>query len=165
MDADMCSRIKVGFELVPQLRRLILEIPLEVFVSRRKIPLLRSRPLLVSPDTNDHGLIVFFLDNGLEGVLLQQTAAFDARNPAVRESLTSVKRRAILPNDEFDPPLFREAISKGDHLRNLITRVDVHTWNRHMTEKSLSQQPKHHTGVFADAPEHRQPLKFTVGLP
>jgi hypothetical protein len=109
-------------------------------------------------------LIIFFLNYGLESIFLQQTAAFDAGNPAIWESLASVERRAILPNDQFDPPLFREAISKGDHLGNLVTRVNVHTRNRYVTEESLSQQPKHHTGVFTDAPEHRQPLKLSVGL-
>src|SRR6202043_2870449 len=103
---------------------LILEIPLEIFVSRRKVPLFCPRSLLISPNPDDHRLVIFFLNNGLESVLFQQTATFDAGNPAIGESLAAVQRRAILPNNQVDPPLLRETISKCDHLRDLITGVD-----------------------------------------
>ena len=84
----MCSRIKIGFELVPQFRRLILEIPFEVFVAWREIPLFGPGSFFVPPDTDDHRLVILFLDDRLESILFKQTAAFDARNPAIREGLT-----------------------------------------------------------------------------
>src|SRR5260370_40292460 len=62
MNADVRPRIKVGLKLVPQFRRLILEVPLEVFVTGREISLFCPGAFFVSPDANNDSLIVFFFN-------------------------------------------------------------------------------------------------------
>ena len=85
MNADVRSRIKVGLELVPQLRRLILKVPLEVFVAWREISLFCPGSFFVPPDADNDSLIVFFFNDRLESILFQKTATFDTRNLPIRE--------------------------------------------------------------------------------
>src|SRR5271166_1481825 len=65
MNADVRPRIKVGLKLVPQFRRLILKIPLEVFVAWREISFFCPGSFFVTPNANNDSLIVFFFNNRL----------------------------------------------------------------------------------------------------
>ncbi len=48
---------KGGFVLIPELGRLISKIPIAVFIPRREIAFLSSRPFLIGPDPkNDPGI-------------------------------------------------------------------------------------------------------------
>src|SRR5690349_19575652 len=165
MNTNVGPWIKIGFKLVPQLRWLILKVPLEVFVARREVPLLGTGSFLVTPNPNDYRLVILFFDDGLQSIFLQQAATLDPRDLAVGESFTPLQDRAILANDQIQSPFLSQAIPESDHFRNFVTGVDMHTGNGHMTKESFSQKPKHHARIFADAPKHRQSLKLAIGLP
>ena len=80
MDADVRAGLEVGLELVPELRRLIRDVPFHVAVARGEVALLRARGLLVAPHADDHaGVAVCSIEHVLEGVLLERAAAVDAR--------------------------------------------------------------------------------------
>src|SRR6516162_3043046 len=152
MYPDMSTRVEIRFKLVPELGRLVLEIPFKISVPRREITLLSTGSLFVATNANDHRLVIFFLNDCLKGVSLEQAAAFNASNPAVWKGLPSFQNGFVLPNNEIDAPLFCQPIPKGDHFRNFVAGVDVHARDRCVAKKCLSQEPKHHGGVFSNAP-------------
>jgi len=53
VDADVGARREVGLELVPQLRRLIDDVPVALLVARREAALLRPTTFLVPAGTDD----------------------------------------------------------------------------------------------------------------
>src|SRR3546814_2487390 len=56
VDADVGARREVGLELVPELRRLVAEVPGPALAARAEHPLLGPRRLLVAADAGDHPL-------------------------------------------------------------------------------------------------------------
>jgi hypothetical protein len=90
MNTDVCPRLVVGLKLVPQFRRLFLKVPVEVFVSGREISLFCPSPFFVASDADDNGLVIFFFDDRLESIPIEEAATFDARNPPIRECFAAV---------------------------------------------------------------------------
>src|SRR3546814_9303818 len=56
VDANVGARREVGLELVPELRRLVAEVPGPALAARAEHPLLGPRRLLVAADAGDHPL-------------------------------------------------------------------------------------------------------------
>src|SRR6516225_3635483 len=110
MNADVRSRIKVGLKLVPQFWRLILKVPLEVFVAWREISLFCPGSFFVASDADYHRLIVFFFNNRLQSILLEKTATFNTRNPPIGERFAPLQRFPILPDNEVNTPLLHKPI-------------------------------------------------------
>src|SRR5215831_7348837 len=164
MNTQMGTRIEVGFELVPKLRRLLLEIPLEILITRRKISFFRSGTLFVSPNSNNNGLIVFLLNDRFESILFQQATALDPCQSPVWKCPAFIERSSVLTNNKIDTPISGQPVPKGNHLRNLVTRIDVNTGNRDVAEKGFSNQPQHHRRVLTNAPKNREPLKLPVSF-
>ena len=53
MNADVRARGEVGFELIPQLRRLVFDVPFHVLVARTEVAFLGARGFFVAPDTDE----------------------------------------------------------------------------------------------------------------
>ena len=85
MDADVRARLEVGLELVPQLRRLVLDVPFHVLVARAEVAFLGAGRFLVAADADDDAGEVVLVEHRLEGVLLERAAALDAGGLAVRD--------------------------------------------------------------------------------
>src|SRR5687768_1683247 len=56
LDADMLARGATGGELVPEFRRLVLVIPLEIFGARTEVAFLRPRRIFIPADPGDQGV-------------------------------------------------------------------------------------------------------------
>ena len=84
VNADVGARLEVRLELVPQLGRLVLDVPFHVLVARAEVAFLGPGRFLVAADADDDAVVVVLVEHRLEGVLLQDAAALDARGFAVR---------------------------------------------------------------------------------
>ena len=161
MDADVGILVKVGFELVPQLRRLVFKIQFKILITRRKIPFFLTRRLFIAPDTQNKTLEVVLLHDLLKAGRLERTATNHARFGVVHPLRQGL---LVLPNDEIDTPLLRVLISKLDHFRDFEARVDMDQWDRHMTVKRLTRQPKKDIGVLSNRPKQSQLLELLIGF-
>src|ERR1039458_5798378 len=92
MNPDMGPGLEVRLELVPQFRRLILDVPFHVLVARAEVAFLGPRRLLVPADTDDDARKVMPFKHPLERVLLQRAAALDTRCFAIGESAARPER-------------------------------------------------------------------------
>src|SRR3989338_7052909 len=95
----MSPRRKVGFELVPELGRLIADVPLVISVPRRKIAFLRTASFFIRPHPNDHSRIRFFIFIRLvlSGFMIE-TVAYPFAGKRILERFafeTSAARQAI----------------------------------------------------------------------
>src|ERR1035437_2794556 len=165
VNADMCPWLKVRLELVPQLRRLVLEVPFHILVARAEIAFLGPRWFLVAADADNHAGEVVLQQHGLERVLLQRAAALDAGRLAVGKGAAAPERLIVPAYDELELPFPAELVAVLDHARDLETRIDVHQRKGHVPEKGLAGQPQQHRRVLANAPQHRQALKLVERLP
>src|SRR3546814_10665042 len=105
MHADVGAGGEVGLELVPELRRLVAEIPLGVLAARAEHPLLGARRLLVAADAGDHRPQVELGDQPLERLGLARRRARGRRQARV----DLLDRRAVALV-EVQAPLNRVAI-------------------------------------------------------
>src|SRR6185295_2676578 len=71
MDPDMCSWRKGRLELIPELRRLIPEIPIAMLVTRREVTFLGSLFFNVSATTENNARIALLLNQLLEPIGFQ----------------------------------------------------------------------------------------------
>ncbi len=84
MDADVRALVVIGLELVPQFRRLVLDVPFHVFVARAEVTLLGAGGFLVAAHADDDaGEMMFAASTCLKRVLFQCAAAFHAGGLAV----------------------------------------------------------------------------------
>ena len=67
------------------LRRLIFHVPFHVFVARTEITFLGARGFFIASHADNHTGEIVFIQHGLEAVLFQGAAAFDACGFAVRK--------------------------------------------------------------------------------
>src|SRR5206468_3414819 len=98
---------KRGLELIPQLGRLVAEVPFTVLVARREVPLLGTRALFIRPDAEDDAAIPFLLDELLERVGLERRAAGHATFRVVH---AGGKRVLVLSDHEIEPPFPGETV-------------------------------------------------------
>src|ERR1039458_3345885 len=95
MNPDVGPGLEVRLELIPQLRRLILHVPLHVLVARAEVTFLGPRRLLVAAGADDDAREVVLLEHRLERVLLQRAAALDPRRLAARVGTARPERLLI----------------------------------------------------------------------
>ena len=159
--AHVRAGLEVGLEVAPELRRLVVDVPVVLHVARREVALLGARALFVRAHADDHARVrrVVLVFHEMpervvhaqarpltrEGVLerhrLEVAAALDAVAVAVGKGRLLVERLAVLADDEVQVPLERQAIAVLDHLRHLVGGVDVHQRDRHVAEERLARQP------------------------
>src|SRR5262245_25925973 len=135
MDPNVCPRRKGRLELVPELRRLITEIPIAMLVTRREIAFLGPRPFFVCPHTENDARIALLLNQLLESIGFQGRTAVDAAQCMIHPGR---ERFLVLPHDQFEAPLPGDSISIFNHGRDFVTRVNVQKWEWNMSEKSFS---------------------------
>src|SRR5512135_18530 len=75
MDADVAARRRIGVELVPELRRLLPEIPGAGRIARAEHALLAADRLLVAANAEDHALEAALLDDALQAQRLARGGA------------------------------------------------------------------------------------------
>src|SRR6185436_871222 len=129
MDSDMRAWRKRRLELIPEFRRLIPEIPIAMFVARREVALLGSRPFFVCAHTQNDACIAFLLDQLFEAIRFQGRAAIDASQRMVH---SSCERFLVLPDDQLETPLTSDSIAIFDHGWNFVARIDVQEWKGDM---------------------------------
>src|SRR4029077_1529210 len=122
MNSDVCPRRKSRLELIPELRRLIAEIPIAMFVTRREVAFLGSRPFLICAHTEDDACIALLLNQLLEPIGFQGRTAVDATQRMIHPGR---ERFLVLPYDQLEAPLAGHSISIFDHGGDFVTRVDV----------------------------------------
>lgn len=185
MDAHMGTRRKVGLELVPELRGLVVQVPVVVLVPGGEVALFGAGALFVRAGAHDDpgvsglvGVLLVFPGAQVQPVAgplsvqgigqgfgLQQAAAFHPAHCPVREGRPGVKRFPVLSIDHIQPVLPGQPVPVFDHFRDFIVGVDVHQRKRNVPEKGLAGQPQKHGGILADGPEHAHVVKGGVGLP
>ena len=104
------------------------------------------------------------VEDCLEGVLLQDTAALDTGGVAVRESVLGLERLFVLAHDKLEFPLPAEPVAVFDHAGDLVAGIYVQQREGHMAEEGLARQPQHHGRVFANAPQHGQAVELVERL-
>jgi hypothetical protein len=184
MDTHVATGRTLGVVVLPELGRLLGHVPNVGARARREVPLLRTAAFLVGPRPHDHsgvGLGVWVDLVGAGGVIeavaparaaqrigerlrLQSAAAREPIHGALGKGSPSSQRLLVLPVDEREPPLGHEPIAIGDHLGDLVRRVDVHERERHMTAERLPRQPQHDRAVLADRPEHAELCEVGIRL-
>src|SRR6267142_385773 len=100
----MSAFCKIRFELVPQLRRLVLDVPLHVLVARAEIAFLGPRRLLIAAHSDDDTGEVVLVEDLLKAVLLKRAAAFDPRGFAVWISDAALEHHFVFADDQFQFP-------------------------------------------------------------
>jgi hypothetical protein len=56
-------------------------------------------------------------------------------------------------------------VAEGIHFREFLAGIDMHDRKRHLAEEGLASQPDHDVTVFAQRPQHGQPINSVEGLP
>ena len=139
MNADVGSWRKRRLKLIPELRRLIAEIPIAVFVAWREVALFGSRPFFVRPHTEDDARIPFCSSNCLSPLV------FSAVQHVTRPSvwfMPAASASLFCPTTKFRSPFSGQAVSIFDHGGNLVTRVHMKQRKRNMAEKGLAGEPQ-----------------------
>src|SRR2546421_11251194 len=113
MHADVLARWKLRPVLIPELRRLVDDIPLGSFAALTENSLLRPRALLVASDADDDRLEFLLRDHLLERLRLQRGAADQS---AALMTHTLRERRSVLTDDQLKAEFPCEAIAILDHL-------------------------------------------------
>ena len=148
-------------ELVPQLRRLLAEVPVAVLVARREVALLGARAFLIGPHAENDAGIALFGQQVLEPVRFERRTALDAAQGVVHALGQGV---LVLADDQVQPPLAGEPVPVLDHGRDLVARVDVEQREGDVPEERLAGEPQEHRGVLAHGPQHREVVEVLVGL-
>ena len=96
-DADAFARSNAAVQQVPQLRPLVLGIPLALRVAQREDPLLGARSLLVAPSAAERGVEIARLERVEQRLGLEQSAA---ALRADQERLRAVGNRLLVGVDD-----------------------------------------------------------------
>src|ERR1035441_4266960 len=118
MNPDVGPGLEVSLELVPKLRRLILDVPLHVLVARAEVAFLGPGRLLVPADADDDAREVMPFEHPLERVLLQRAAALDARCFAAGVGAARPERLVIPAHDKLELPLPAQPVAVFNHARD-----------------------------------------------
>jgi hypothetical protein len=158
----MFARTDFGREMIPEFRRLVLVIPLEIDIAGGEIALLGPGRVLVAADAGDEG--VEFV--GDEALLQRHGLEFvgDCHRIVRLIPDAALARLLVDPDDQIDPIVVHGPGTKFEHFWKLIGRIDMHDRKRDMTAEGLFRQPEQDVGVFAHGPEHGRPLKCVKSL-
>src|SRR5687767_15828782 len=138
MDPDVCPGRKRGLELIPELRRLITEIPVAMLIARGKIAFFRPGAFLVRPNPQDDSGVALLFQQLFEPVGFQRRATGDAAQRMVHTGGQSV---FVLADDEIQMPFPCKPVPVFDHSGNFETGVYMQQREWYMPEKRLSSQP------------------------
>ena len=159
MDAHVRARREAGHVLVPELGRLVLEVPAVVLGARAEVALLGAGALLVAADARDQAGKAVACERAVEAGGLARRRARRRRQARVH----LVDRRAGL-DQQLQAPLLAVARAKIVHRLELLAGVDVQHRQRHVAEEGLLGQPQHDVAVLAERPQDRELVEFGVRL-
>ena len=162
VDPDVRALREGGFELIPEFRRLIPEVPLAVLVARRKVSFLGPRALLIRPDAEDNAGVPLFFHQLLQRVGLEGCAA---GHPPKRMVHPCRQRLLVLADNQVQAPFAGQPIPVLDHGGDFVAGVDVQERERHVAQEGLAREPQEHRRVFAHGPEHGKIVEVLVRLP
>jgi hypothetical protein len=159
VDPDVGAGREAGHVLVPELRRLVLEVPGVARVARAEVALLGPRALLVAADPGDQAVEAVPREGAVQPGGLARRRAGRGRQGRVH----LLDGRAGL-DEELEAPLLAVAVAEGVHLAELLAGVDVEHRERHVAEERLARQPQHDVAVLAERPQHGEAVQLGVGL-
>src|SRR5579859_1143583 len=111
MDANMGAFGEIVLELIPQLGRLVFDVPLHVLVAWAEVALLGASGFLVAPHANNHAGKMMLFQNLLEGVFLERAATFDASGFAVGESDAALEHFLVFADEQLEFPLLYHLVA------------------------------------------------------
>ena len=157
--ADALARADAAVQQVPELRPLVLRIPLALRVAEREDALLGARAFLVAPGAAERRVEVAGLERVEQRLGLEQPAA---ALRADEERLRAVGDRFLVGvDDQPRADFLRVPVAELDHLAELVGRVDVQQRERNRARvERLLRQPQQHGRVLADGVEHHRPLEL-----
>jgi hypothetical protein len=158
-DADALARPDAAVQELPELRSLVLGIPLPVGVAKREDPFLGARALLVAPRAAESGVEVAGLERVEQRLGFQRAAA--GLGPH-KERLRPVSDRlGVGVDDQPGADLGRVPIAELDHLAELVRGVDVQQRERNGPRmKRLLREAQQNRRVLADRVQHDGPLEL-----
>src|ERR1035437_3656150 len=141
MYPDVCALFEIRFELVPQLRRLVRDVPFHVLVPQTEVTLFGARRLFIAPHADDDAGEMMLVEHLPERVFFQRAAAFDAGGFAVRIGAAGFERRLVSADNQFELPLADEPVAVFNHAGNFVTRVHMHEGKGNVAEERLAGEP------------------------
>lgn len=150
-------------EKVPQLRTLVLRVPLAEIIAVRKETLLGPRLFLVAAPAAEAGRELVLLDRVEQRHRLQRVAR------GVRSLLfldpPPVNRVLHVTDLQPRPELLRERIPVSDRLREIVPRVDVQQRERDLRRpERLGREVRHDDRVLPAGKQQRRVLELRRGL-
>ena len=144
---------------VPQLRPLVLRIPLPQRVAERIDPFLGPRLLFFAPRSAQRRVEPALLQRIQQRPRLQRRATLLRPQPERVRVLFECLR--VFVHDQLETQLGARPVAELDHLPELVRRVHVQQRPRRLGRiKRLQRQPQHHRRVLADRVQHHRPREF-----
>src|SRR6478752_7823318 len=159
MDAQMRALRRRCIEMIPELRRLITDVPIAFEAARREHALLGARGFLVAADAGNQAVETVFAERHLEALGLARGGTGGRRQRWV----DGINRRAGL-DAQIEIPLLAVVIAEAIHFRKLLAGVDMEGRERQAAEKRLACQPDHDVGVLAERPQQGDLLQTAKSL-
>jgi hypothetical protein len=144
---------------IPELRALILRVPLTEVVAMGEDALLRSGFLFVPPGAADGGVKAELLDGVQQGRRLERVAA--RRGACLFTHASLIDRILNETNEQRALRLLCEPISEAQCFRKVVAGVDVQKRERHTCgREGLARQPGDDNRVFPSGKQQRGPLEL-----
>ena len=157
--ADALALVDARIVDVPQLRTLVLRIPLVELVAEGEDALLGTALLFIAAGTAESGIEAVFVEGLEQGLRLHEVGVYFR---AVGEgSHAGFERLLVALHNELPPVFVGVPVAEGKHLLEFPFRVDVHQgegWPAGC--KGFLCQPHHHAGILADAVKHHGIFKL-----
>ena len=149
---------------VPQLRTLVLRVPLVELIAERIDTFFRPALLFIATSASESGIELIFIERMQQRLRLHQVRMHLA---SVRERpYTGIECLHIGFHDQVPSEFLRIVVAELNHLLELPFGIDVHQRERNFSRrKSLFCQANHDGRVFSDRIKHHRILKLGSYLP
>ena len=184
MDADVGAGGEVGFVLVPELRRLVGDVPFVLFVAGGEVALFGAGAFFIGAGTDDDagegfGVALGFVGVGVvvvavagagaeqglfEGFGFEEAAAGEAIDGAIREGAFGGEGFVVGADDHGEVHVADEGVTVGDHLGDFEVGVDVDEGEGDVAKEGFAGEPEEDGGVLAHRPEHAKGFEVGVGF-
>ena len=161
---DALPFMDTGVVDVPQLRTLVLRVPLVELVAERIDTFFRPALLFIATGASESGIELIFIERMQQRLRLHQVRMHLA---SVRERpYTGIECLHIGFHDQVPSEFLRIVVAELNHLLELPFGIDVHQRERNFSRrKSLFCQANHDGRVFSDRIKHHRILKLGSYLP
>src|SRR5215471_4950861 len=152
--AHVAARRRLRVEAVPELRRLVPEVPAARGIAWAKDSFLAADRLLVAADAEDHAAEAALGDDALETEGLARGGARLGRQRGI--GLLGAGAGRI---DIGKAPLADDPVAERIDLGELVAGVEQDDRKGHAAEERLAREPEQRVRVLADRPEHADRLQ------